>query len=308
MRTSASADNHTIFAPIFKNGEMNREEEDMKRFNICKTDSVFILGKHLPKGAMYGVDDKGVWACVDYRAHNIFDLSKAALATIAEQVGINVEEMELHAPVTRRLLIGLLKKERSLYKKPQCMSVRNESGKFETVMVKSAEAVPLLALSRPAKRDMLTGDGYENRTKWVRSIEFGVTVNKILELVERFPERTQIERAQNNNRKIVPVVVDGEIRLASVPSVSKTQAEMVAGNPDGRGIKEFMPHAVMHGLTKPHPKDHAIPTGNYVDLEKLAAEQRAAAKPAKPCKKPAVLVDIYPGMTLRREKTFRTIL
>lgn len=272
----------------------------MKKFNICTTNSVCIEGMRLPKGAMYGTDSKGLWVCQDYQAHNIFDLPKSALSSACQTVGINVKALEEVAPITRRLLISLLKKERSIYKRPIYRNVWNERGEVGRVLIRPAEARPFLTLLRPVKRDVATNSGYENRTKWVKSVEFGETVDKILELVERYPERTEIVRGENHCFKSVPVIVDGELKVTRVPAVSKRQAQKVAGNPDGRGIKEFMPHTVMHGLTKPQMTEYSFATGNYVDLEKLAAEQRAAAPKTAPQKKPAILINIYPEMSMRR--------
>lgn len=273
----------------------------MKKFNICTTNSVCIEGMRLPKGAMYGTDSKGLWVCLNYQVHNIFDLPKSALSSACQTVGINVKALEEVAPITRRLLISLLKKERSIYKRPIYRNVWNERGEVGRVLIRPAEARPFLTLLRPVKRDLATGSGYENRTKWVRSLEFGETVDKILALVEKYPERTEIVRSENHSFKSVAVIVNGEMSFTRVPTVSNTQAAAVAGNPDGRGIKEFMPHAVMHGLSRPRMTEYSFPTGNYVDLEKLAAEQRAAMpKPTKPQNKPTILVNIYPETTIRR--------
>lgn len=272
----------------------------MKKFNICTTNVICINGMRLPKGAMYGTDSKGLWVCLNYHMRNIFDLPKRELINVAKKVGINVAEMEEYTAVTRRLLINTLKRERTLYKRSQYINMRDENGNFEKILIRPAEVRPLLYLLRPVKRDVATNSGYENRTKWVKSVEFGETVDKILELVERYPERTEIVRGENHCFKSVPEVIDGTIKVTRVPAVSKRQAQKVAGNPDGRGIKEFMPHTVMRGLTKPQMTEYSFPTGNYIDLEKLAAEQRAAAPKKEPQKKPAILINIYPEVSMRR--------
>lgn len=273
----------------------------MKKFNICKDSTVCLQGRHLPKGAMYGQDSKGLWICLSYKSRNIFDMGRKQLAKLARQAGIDLEAVERYMPLTRGMLLKLLKQEPAFFVYPKYSKMRDENGHFQRVMVRPAEARPFLVLLRPQKRDIVTGTGYENRIKWVACLEYGETVDKILELVERYPKRCEIKRGENEHYKVVPEIEKGRIMIRKRATVSNREASRAAGNPDGRGIKEFMPHAVMHGLTKSKPKEHAVLTGNYVDLEKLAAKQRAemAQKPVKHHKQPEILANIYPQRTSR---------
>lgn len=273
----------------------------MKKFNICKDSTICLQGRHLPKGAMYGQDSKGLWICLSYKSRNIFDMGRKELAKLAGQAGIDLEAVENYTSLTRGTLLKLLKQEPAFFVYPKYAKMRDETGMYRRVMIRPAEARPFLVLLRPKKRDLVTGTGYENRTKWVACLEYGETVDKILELVERYPKRCEIKRAENEHYKVVPEIEKGRIMIRKRATVSNREASRAAGNPDGRGIKEFIPHAVMHGLTKSKPKEYAILTGNYVDLEKLAAKQReeVAKKPARPYKKSETLINIYPERTSR---------
>lgn len=91
-------------------------------------------------------------------------------------------------------------------------------------------------------------------------------INEILRVAYKYNLKPEtVPKAKCH--KTVIVQKGSHISFAKVPAVSDRDARRVSQNPDGRGIKEFMPDAQVGGLPRHTPTTYTIETGNYYDLE-----------------------------------------
>lgn len=260
----------------------------MKKFNITKNGTVCLYGRHLPEGAMYGEDEKGFWICTNYQMHTILDLGKKQLIYIAQKCGIQISPNLSYSNILR-----ILKKESGLYKPAHYKKSWDKYGNLTKTLLSTEKCEPILFLLRPKK------DSKANRIDWRYRPEWGPTVNKILELAERYPERVTIVRNMAASYKQTIILKDGKLRKHYVPLISNKEALAVAQNPDGRGIKEFMQNSRIWSPETPAKKECVITTGNYVNLEELAEKQRAERPATKPMPQ-NMNMPIYPQTSIKK--------
>lgn len=83
-------------------------------------------------------------------------------------------------------------------------------------------------------------------------------INRLLDVVYKYDLEPEPPTPEVFKTKIVPHS-NGTIQVVKVPAVSDKDAKKVAGCPDGRGIKEFMPSSHAWGGTSHKPTTYAIP-------------------------------------------------
>lgn len=265
----------------------------MKKFNITQNDSVKFYGMALPKGAMYGEDKKGVWICLDYRIKKMRQVSHAHYTHVRDEMGAwhkielspakYVPVLRLLRPKKRGQLTNSARSELERInaeldwvlagqrRTSDGIMLLTETEQLEAIRKLKAQKKALLNSAKSYKQDA-------NRMNWVGVLEDGETVNKILELVERYPEKTEI--TYNAKEKVVPGDIKrGAIFMRKINVVTAADARKAAGNPDGRGIKTYTPYEFITGGTSGSTTSdtYAVNTG-WVDLEELAAQQRAERK------------------------------
>lgn len=125
-----------------------------------------------------------------------------------------------------------------------------------------------------------------HRFEWHIDFLVGAEVKPVLDLVYKYdlvPEFKQV----NHNTKTKIVISDGEAKFVKVPCVSDRDASKVSQDPDGRGIKEFIPGSRVWGGTKHQSTEYVIAvTGSYdLEAEKPSAEHEEALRKALKVKK-----------------------
>lgn len=262
----------------------------MKKFNITENDTVKFYGITLPKGAMYGEDAKGIWICIDYRIKRMRQVSHSHYTHLRDEMGA-WHKVEL-SPAKYKPMLRLLRPKKrghltdSARDKLEQINAeldwvlagqrRTSDGMIFLTETEHLEALRKLKAQKKALLNSTTSYKQDaHRMNWVSVLEDGETVDKILELVERYPDKCEI--TYNTKKKVVPGEIKrGAIFTREISVVSTADARRASGNPDGRGIKRYIPYErIVGGTSGSTPDDtYAIKIG-YVDLEKLAEKQRA---------------------------------
>ena len=98
-----------------------------------------------------------------------------------------------------------------------------------------------------------------HRIEWIPDYIVGAkSVDAILDLVYKYDlepdyrNKTTVEQSRLDTRALKK----GQVKVIKVTKVSDKDASFVSQNPDGRGIKEFIPHAHAWGGTHPAMKEY----------------------------------------------------
>lgn len=239
-------------------------------FNIVRNPSAFKKEGAFPmKNAIMDKDCK--WYCEDYR---IYAPSKAIKILDSDSTLTDAEAWKAAVRIIGRLN-SMLRQVNGANAITVCKTYWNGTQTVKSTLKELAEQAERLEVV----------DGYlivqcirikkrivrSQRIDWhVDFITEQAKINRLLDVVYKYDLEPQPPAPETFKTKIVPHS-NGTVQVLKVPAVNSREAREVAGNPDGRGIKEFMPNSSAWGGTSHKPTTYAIPVKNgeetYYSLE-----------------------------------------
>lgn len=119
--------------------------------------------------------------------------------------------------------------------KPHYAQMRDENGVFKSVMIRPAKSVPVMTIWRLRQTT--------NRIWWEQHKEYGKTIDKILELIDRFPEKTIDIPDPTITHSLIYDSAEKKWVIKEKRKVTGNSAKKVSASLIYRTVPEFQPFA-----------------------------------------------------------------